>query len=84
MFNKVRDQEGKTGPVRGLVLLGGGRLWGNSIGGWICCKCFVYIYVNRKMIPVETIPRMGGGWIKESDGGGEFNYDIFVILCTVF
>jgi hypothetical protein len=28
------------------------------------------------MRPVETIPRMGGGGIKENVGGGEFNYDI--------
>jgi hypothetical protein len=28
------------------------------------------------MRPVETIPGMGGGEIKENDGGGEFNYDI--------
>jgi hypothetical protein len=28
------------------------------------------------MRPVETIPGMGGGRIKENDGGGEFNYDI--------
>jgi hypothetical protein len=26
--------------------------------------------------PVETIPRMGGGGMKENDGGGECNYDI--------
>jgi hypothetical protein len=32
------------------------------------------------MIPVETIPGMGGGRIKESNGEGEFNYDIFDIL----
>jgi hypothetical protein len=25
----------------------------------------------------ETIPGMGGGGIKENDGGGECNYDIF-------
>jgi hypothetical protein len=31
-----------------------------------------------KMIPVETIPGMGG--IKKSGGGSEFNYDIFDIL----
>jgi hypothetical protein len=31
------------------------------------------------MIPVETIPGMGG-WIKESGGGGEFKYDIFDTL----
>jgi hypothetical protein len=28
------------------------------------------------MRPVETIPGMGKGGIKESDGGSEFNYDI--------
>jgi hypothetical protein len=30
------------------------------------------VYVSRKMIPVETILGMGGGRIKENDGGGEF------------
>jgi hypothetical protein len=30
------------------------------------------MYVNGKMRPVETIPRMGR--IKENDGGGEFDY----------
>jgi hypothetical protein len=28
------------------------------------------------MRPVETIPGMGGGRIKENDGGSAFNYDI--------
>jgi hypothetical protein len=28
------------------------------------------MYVNVKMIPVETIPGMGGGGIKENDRGG--------------
>jgi hypothetical protein len=28
------------------------------------------------MRPVETLPEMGGGRIKENDGGGEFNCDI--------
>jgi hypothetical protein len=32
-------------------------------------KC-VDMYVNAKMIPVETIPGMGVGGIKESSGGG--------------
>jgi hypothetical protein len=26
------------------------------------------------MRPVETVPGMGRGRIKENDGGGEFNY----------
>jgi hypothetical protein len=29
------------------------------------------------MIPIETIPGIMGGGIKENDGGGEFKYDIF-------
>jgi hypothetical protein len=33
------------------------------------------MYVNGKMIPVETIPGMGVGETKENDGD-EFNYDI--------
>jgi hypothetical protein len=28
------------------------------------------------MRPVETIPEMSRGGIKENDGGGDFNYDI--------
>jgi hypothetical protein len=35
------------------------------------------MYVNVKMTPVETIPRMGGGRIKEGTGGSEFKYDMF-------
>jgi hypothetical protein len=27
------------------------------------------------MRPAETVPGMGGGRIKENDGGSEFNYD---------
>jgi hypothetical protein len=38
------------------------------------------MYVNAKMVIVETIPGMGGGGIKESCGGGEFKYDKFDIL----
>jgi hypothetical protein len=37
------------------------------------------MYVNGKMRSVEAIPGMGQR-IKENDGGGEFNYDIFEIL----
>jgi hypothetical protein len=34
------------------------------------------MYENGKVRPVETILRMRGEWIKENDGGCEFNYDI--------
>jgi hypothetical protein len=36
------------------------------------------MFVNAKMIPIETIPGIGGG-IKENGGGSEFKYDIFSI-----
>jgi hypothetical protein len=32
------------------------------------------------MIPVETIPGMKGGRIKENGEGGKFKYDVFDIL----
>jgi hypothetical protein len=38
------------------------------------------MYINGKMTPVETMSGVGGGGIKENDGGGEFKYDIFAIL----
>jgi hypothetical protein len=38
------------------------------------------MYVNGKMIPLETIPGMGRRGIKERGGRGEFKYDIFDIL----
>jgi hypothetical protein len=38
------------------------------------------MYVNGEMRPAETIPGIGGGEIKENDGGNEFNYDKFGIL----
>jgi hypothetical protein len=31
------------------------------------------MYENGKMRHVEIVPGMEGGWIKENDGGGEFN-----------
>jgi hypothetical protein len=34
------------------------------------------MYENGKMRPVETIPGMRGGRIKENNGEGEFIYDI--------
>jgi hypothetical protein len=34
------------------------------------------MYEYGKMRHVETTPGMGGGRIKENDGGSEFNYEI--------
>jgi hypothetical protein len=38
------------------------------------------MYVNGKIRPVEAIPGMGGGEIKENDGVGELKYDILNML----
>jgi hypothetical protein len=34
------------------------------------------VWNGKEMRPVETIPGMGGGGIKENDGGSEFNWYI--------
>jgi hypothetical protein len=41
------------------------------------------MYVNRKMIPAETIPGMRVGVVKENGGWDEFKYGIFAILQEV-
>jgi hypothetical protein len=35
------------------------------------------MYVNAKMIPVEPVPGIGGGGMKERNGGGEYIVRIF-------
>jgi hypothetical protein len=39
----------------------GGGSGKKGMGGWIWYKYCVHMYVNGKMIPVETIPGMGKG-----------------------
>jgi hypothetical protein len=40
------------------------------------------MYVNAKMRPVETVPGIGGGEIKENGGAGEFTTMIYYkIFC---
>jgi hypothetical protein len=36
------------------------------------------MYVNAKMIPVETAPGSGQEGVKENDRGGELMYDILI------
>jgi hypothetical protein len=57
---------------------GEGEGEGGRRGIW-CKKC-AHLYVNAKMRPVETVPGMGEGGIKQSSGGGEFKYQIFDTL----
>jgi hypothetical protein len=45
------------------------RWWEEGVGRCIWCKYCVHVYVNVKMIPVETVPGMGEGQVKEHGGG---------------
>jgi hypothetical protein len=38
------------------------------------------MYVNAKMIPVETVPGIRGEGIGDKSGRGEFKYDVFDTL----
>jgi hypothetical protein len=40
------------------------RWQGKDVVGWKWCEICVHMYVNAKMIPVETIPGIGGGGVK--------------------
>jgi hypothetical protein len=44
----------------GLVPVGGEKMLGKCIWGWIQHKYCVHKTVNGKMIPDETLPGMGG------------------------
>jgi hypothetical protein len=75
-------QNRRMGGEQNRSFLGGWYQWegGKGVGGRIWCKYCVHMYVNTKMIPVETILGMGLGGIKESSGGGEFKNDILDTL----
>jgi hypothetical protein len=44
---------------------GGGEVAGKGVGGWILHKKGVHVHVDAKTIPVETVPEIGGGGIKD-------------------
>jgi hypothetical protein len=66
--------------VFGSVGVGGG---GESVGEGEYGANTVYIYINGKSIPVETVPGMGGVEIKENDGGVNSS-TIYLIYCKSF
>jgi hypothetical protein len=75
---EITEQEGRTILPGGVGTSGREEEVGRGCGRVnIVNKYFVHMYVKGKMIPVETIPGMGG--IKENGGGSEFKYDIFDI-----
>jgi hypothetical protein len=54
-FPKNREQEGKAGPIWGLVPVGWGK---KGCRRMYMVKILLHIYVNGKMRLVETIPGM--------------------------
>jgi hypothetical protein len=44
-----------------LILVGGGKRWGNGGGGCIWYKYYLHLYTNGEIIPIETIPGIGEG-----------------------
>jgi hypothetical protein len=49
--------------------VGGGKIKGAGEGGRIWFMCFVYMYENTAMKPVEMFPIDGGGRVRENDVG---------------
>jgi hypothetical protein len=68
-FFENGEQEGKIGPVCGVGTSGRGDIRKRSRRMNVV-KCYPLVYENGKMRPVETIPGMRRGGIKENDGGG--------------
>jgi hypothetical protein len=73
-FFKNKGQKGKTGPVWGWHQWEGEAIR-KGCGMVNMVEYYALMCDNGKMRPAETIPGMGEGGIKETDGGGEFNYD---------
>jgi hypothetical protein len=64
-------------------LTSGGRWQGKWVEGRIWYKYYVHMYVNAKMIPVETIPGIEREGIKESCRGMNSSM-IYLVHCKNF
>jgi hypothetical protein len=79
IFLSFTKQKGRTGPALGV----GNREREEGVGGRISCRYCVYIYVNRKIIPVETIPGMQGGELRKNGRGINSNM-LYLMYCKNF
>jgi hypothetical protein len=52
---KNDGQEGKTGPILGMVTSGKQRVNRGDEGGWMWSMCFVFMYENRTIKSVEIV-----------------------------
>jgi hypothetical protein len=60
VFTKIDNRRAKQVLPGSLVPVGGGRRWGEDIGGRIWCLYCVHMYVMYVNGKVETIPGMVG------------------------
>jgi hypothetical protein len=52
---------------------------GKGVGGWIWCKQCIHMYINAKLIPVETVPGNQGTGNGENSGVGWNSNMIYLI-----
>jgi hypothetical protein len=55
LFCKIGEQEGRTGPAQGGGLVPVGKVVGKRDRMVNTVQKCVYVHVNAKMIPVETV-----------------------------
>jgi hypothetical protein len=55
----------------GILFMGGDNLkWCSQCVSFSRCKQCIHMYVNAKMIHVETVPEIKGkGWVRVVEGG---------------
>jgi hypothetical protein len=56
---------------------GSGEVEGKDCSRVNIVQILIHMYLNIKMIPVETILGMEGGGMLENSGGSKFKYNIF-------
>jgi hypothetical protein len=86
-FSKQRSG-GQNRSCLGLVPVGGVKVYGKGEGEWIWCRYSVHMYVNGKMVTVETISGMGRQGEKGEWGRGWmqlwYNVSTFVNVTMYF
>jgi hypothetical protein len=60
-FYKLENMRAEQVLFEGISTSGRGRRYGEIIGGRIQYKYYINMYINEKIISIETMPRMGGG-----------------------
>jgi hypothetical protein len=61
LFYKNEGRKAEQILLNRLVSVGMRKLWREGLRGYIWCQYCVYMYLSRKMRPIETFPGMKGG-----------------------